>query len=87
MDGVGVDGADVTIGFEEKKSFVAGSCIISENGVMGVRGERSLDDELSALRKPLSMLLKSLSDATEAADEPEEDVSAESLRISGAFRA
>lgn len=85
--GVGAGGADVTSGFEEKKSFVAASCIISENGVMGVIGDKSVEEELSALKKLLSMLLKSLSEATEAADEPEESVSAENFRISGALRA
>lgn len=59
---------------------------MSEKGVIGVIGERSLEEELSAVRKPLSMLLKSLSEETEAAEEPDDD-SADSLRISGAFKA
>lgn len=77
-------GADAVAGLVEKKSLVVGS---SENGVKGVIGERSLEEELSALKKPLSILLKSLSEATEAADELDEDDSAEALRMSGAFNA
>lgn len=78
---------DAMTGFEEKKSLVVGSCIISEKGVMGVIGERSVEEELSALKKPLSMLLKSFSDKTESADDLVELRSAEILRISGALRA
>lgn len=54
---------------------------------MGVIGERSEVEELSAVRKPLSMLLKSLSELMESADEVDEAMSAEVLRMSGAFRA
>lgn len=83
----GVEAVDVMTGFEEKKSLVAGSDIMSEKGVMGVSGERSVEEELSALKKPLSVLLKSLSEEMEAAEELDEDDSAETLRISGALRA
>lgn len=83
----GVEAVDAMTGFEEKKSFVVASCIISEKGVMGVSGERSEVEELSAVKKPLSMLLKSLSELTESAEEFVEPRSAEVLRISGAFRA
>jgi len=43
-------GDDVVAGLVEKKSFDSKS----EKGVIGVRGLRSLEDELSAVRKPLS---------------------------------
>lgn len=55
--------------------------------MVGVIGERSEVEELSAVRKPLSMLLKSLSELMESADEVDEAMSAEVLRMSGAFRA
>lgn len=90
MAGTGsVEGVEVgaTTGLEEKKSFVLGSCIISEKGVMGVIGDRSEVEELSAVKKPLSMLLKSLSELIESADELDESKSAEVLRMSGAFSA
>lgn len=63
------------------------SDIISENGVIGVMGERSVEDELSVLKKPLSILEKSLSEETEAAEEVVVVDSADILRISGAFNA
>lgn len=81
----GVEGEDAMIGCEEKKSFVAGSCIMSEKGVVGVSGDRSTAEELPVLKKLLSILLKSLSEI-ESADEFEA-VSAEVLRISGAANA
>lgn len=84
---VGVDEAEEIAGLEEKKSLVAGSDMISEKGVIGVSGERSVDDALSALRKPLSILAKSLSEEIEAAEELEMVDSAEIFRISGAFKA
>ena len=60
---------------------------MSEKGVSGVMGLRSQDEELSALKKPLSMLEKSLSLWLWIESEEELLDSAEVLRMSGALRA
>ena len=81
-----MDAALEMAGLLVKKSFKSLLIPKSENGVSGVAGERSAFDELSALRKPLSMLEKSLSLWTES-DELEPADSADTFRMSGAFKA
>lgn len=85
MAGVGSADRDgpVVVGLLEKKSLLSKSDI----GVIGVRGESSDVDELSAVRKPLSMLAKSESEWTESDDDDAVLDSAAPLEISGAFRA
>ena len=79
------DGPLVVIpGLLEKKSLASES----EKGVIGVTGERSEDDELSARKNPLSMLAKSESELIESEDEEALLDNPGFLRmISGAFMA
>lgn len=79
------DGPLVVIGLLEKKSFFSPK---SENGVIGVTGESSEDEELSAVRNPLSILAKSESECTESAEEDDAVLDRVApLLISGAFKA
>lgn len=83
----GTGSAVVGAGLLEKKSIVSWLRPRSERGVLGVIGLRSDVEELSAVRKLLSMLEKSLSlwiesEEDELLSEPPED-----FRMSGALRA
>lgn len=71
----------------EKKSLVSLPTPKSEKGVRGVTGERSVAEELSAVKNDLSMLEKSLSEWMESDEEELLLDSAETLRISGALSA
>lgn len=83
----GVKVVRLTVGLLEKKSFVSLLRPKSEKGVSGVTGERSEVDELSALRKLLSILEKSLSEWIESDDEEVVLDSAETFLMSGAVKA
>jgi len=83
--GAGAAAADAT-GLLEKKSLLSLPNPISEKGVKGVIGLREEDEELSAVKKPLSMLEKSLSLWIES-DEELASEPVDTLRMSGALRA
>ena len=74
-------------GLLEKKSFVSLPRPKSEKGVNGVIGLRSEEEELSAVRKLLPMLEKSLSLWMELAEDELVSDPPETLRMSGALRA
>lgn len=84
--GAGAVVADVT-GLLEKKSLVSLPIPISEKGVNGVMGLREEEEELSAVKNPLSMLEKSLSLWIEPDEVELVSERPETLRMSGALRA
>jgi len=80
-------GSVAATGLLEKKSFVSLFRPRSEKGVRGVVRLRSEEEELSAVRKLVLMLEKSLSPWMELEEDELVSEPSEILRISGALRA